>query len=311
MGTTGTLRVDGADGLVGSEVPYLELGSAELGPTVSLMAGVHGCEYTSMLGLRRFLQGLDESKLQGRLLVIPIANLAAFHGRTPFVVPHDQLNLNRCFPGDANGSFTERLAHVLFDSVIRNADFHIDLHAGDMVEALEPFTIYDASEVQEQSRALSHAYGLGYSIRSERSASPIAGTSSAAAAEAGIPSITAEAGGCGLVDERSVELHLSGIRRVLASLGVLPASFDPPQSPVELNRWVWLRSAIGGWWSPAVAAGDRVPGGSIVGTVSSLTTDEIEEIRAPEDGFPLFVTTSPAVGVDGLLMGLASGAQPV
>jgi len=303
------LRVDGADGLVGSEVPYLELGDAGLGPTVSLVAGVHGCEYTSMLGLRRFLDGLDEGELRGRLLVVPIANLASFHARTPFVVPHDGLNLNRCFPGRPDGSFTERLAHALFETVIRQADFHLDLHAGDMVEALEPFTIYDVSEVTSQSRALSQAYGLGFAVRTERSASPIAGTSSAAAAEVGIPAITAEAGGCGLVDEHSVQLHEQGIRRVLALLEILPASLDPVEAPRELDRWVWLRSTVGGWWSPAVRPGQHVAAGSIVGTVTSLESREVEKVRAPESGYPLFVTTSPAVGVDGLLMGLASGDE--
>ncbi|MCU1492491.1 MAG: putative succinylglutamate desuccinylase / aspartoacylase family [Acidimicrobiaceae bacterium] len=302
-----TLRVDGADGLVGSEVPYIELGSSDLGPTVCLMAGVHGCEYSSMLGLRRFLAHVDESQLQGRILAVPIANLASFESRTPFVVPHDGLNLNRCFPGDPAGSFTERLAHQLFDTVIRPSDYLVDLHAGDQVEALEPFTLFDASDVEERSRAIAHAYGLPYSIRAERSASPVAGTSSAAAAEVTIPAITAEAGGRGLVDEISVELHLNGIRGVLASLGILPASLPAPLPPIELSRWVWLRSPSSGWWSPTVAAGDRVSADEIVGTVSSLLGREVVEIRAPESGVPLFVTTSPAVAADGLLLGLGIG----
>ena len=203
------IRVDGADGLVDTDVPFHIYGDPDRGPTVSLMAGVHGCEYTSMLGLRRFLAGLDETALRGSLRVVPIANIAAFHARTAFVVPHDGLNLNRCFPGDPNGSFSERLAHALFENVIRLADYHIDLHAGDQVEDLEPFTIYDASNVEDQSRAMAFAYGLGYVVRDSHSASPIAGTSSAAAAAVGIASFTAEVGGCGLVDEISVHLaHL-------------------------------------------------------------------------------------------------------
>jgi uncharacterized protein len=268
------------------------------------MAGVHGCEYTSMLGLRRFLAVLDENALRGRLLVVPIANLAAFHTRTPFVVPHDGLNLNRCFPGNPDGSFTERLAYQLFETVVRQSDYHLDLHAGDQVEALEPFTIFDVSAVEEQSRRLSAAYGLRYCVRTERSASPVAGTSSSAAAQAGIPAITAEAGGCGLVDEVSVNLHVSGIRRVLSALGVLPAPFAASAPPVELGRWVWLRSTTGGWWAPSVGPGERVKAGALVGTVSSLVNSETEEIRAPEEGVPLFITTSPAVAADGLLLGL-------
>ncbi len=306
MGQRAFLRVDGADGLVGSEVPYLELGDAAAGPTVSIFAGVHGCEYTSMLALRRFLAGLDEAALRGRLLAVPILNLAAFHARTPFVVPHDGKNLNRCFPGTPDGSFSERLAHAAFDQVVRRADAHLDLHAGDLVEALEPFTIYDASAVEEPSRAMAHAYGLGYTVRAEHGASPIGGTSSTAAAQAGIPALTAEVGGCGLVEEAAVERHLDGLRRTLAHLGVLPASFPPVPPPVELGHWAWLRSAGAGWWTPHLRAGDHAAAGALVGTVEALDGGTVEEILAPEDGVALFVTTSPAVEAGGLVMGLAS-----
>jgi predicted deacylase len=300
------IRVGGATGLVGSDVPFYEYGDPSQGPTVSLMAGVHGCEYTSMLGLRRFLDTLDESALRGSLRVVPMANVASFEARSAFVVPHDGLNLNRCFPGDVNGSFTERLAAAIFGTAIRPAQFHVDMHAGDQVEDLEPFTIYDASAVEDQSRSLALAYGLGYMIRTERSASPIAGTSSAAAAEAGVASITAEAGGRGLVDEASVRLHEEGVRRVLAMLGVLPATFEPAPAPIEISHWLWLRSTNGGWWSSNVRVGEAVRAGSVLGTVRSLDGDDVEEVIAPEDGFPLFLTTSPAVAADGLLLGLAA-----
>jgi predicted deacylase len=143
------------------------------------------------------------------------------------------------------------------------------MHAGDQVEDLEPFTIYDASAVEDQSRGLALAYGLGYMIRTERSASPIAGTSSAAAAEAGVASITAEAGGRGLVDEASVRLHEEGVRRVLAMLGVLPATFEPAPAPIEISHWLWLRSTNGGWWSSNVRVGEAVRAGSVLGTTFS------------------------------------------
>lgn len=298
------IRVDGADGLVGSEVPFYIYGNPELGPTVSVMAGVHGCEYVPMLALRRFLDSLDESQLRGALRVVPIANLASYHARSAFVVPHDGLNLNRHFPGKSDGSFTERLAYALFSEAISPAQFHIDMHAGDQVEDLEPFTIYDASEVEEASSKLAHSYGLGYVIRTERSASPIAGTSSAAAAEAGIAAITAEVGGRGLIDEASVERHLEGLRRALADIGVLPAEFTPPRTPIEIDHWVWLRSETGGWWSSRIGVGEWVEANSVIGTVRSLDGLSFEEIIAPEAGTPLFLTTSPAVDAGGLLLGL-------
>jgi predicted deacylase len=306
------LRVPGAAGLVGGEIPYLELGSRALGPSVTLIAGVHGCEYSSMLGLRRFLEGVDEAELQGHITAVPIVNLAAFHARTPFVVPHDGLNLNRCFPGDATGSFTPRLARTVFEQLIRPADALVDCHCGDQVEALAPFCLYDASPLPDHSaeagaRALAVAHGLPYLIRSERAESPIAGTSSAACAEIGIPAITAEAGGCGLVDEASVQAHVDGLHRVLAHLGMLPATVAANPPPEELSRFVWLRSTHAGWWTPSVPVGEAVAAGAVLGTVSPLLGGEPfaeETVVAAEAGVPVFITTSPAVAAGGLLLGV-------
>ena len=259
-----------------------------------------------MRGLRRFLDGVDESQLKGCLRVVPIANLTAFWARSAFVVPVDGLNLNRFFPGDPGGSYTERLAHALFENAIRGADYHVDMHAGDVVEDLEPFTLYEASPVEERARALALAYGLANVVRTERSASPIAGTSSAAASEAGIPAITAEVGGRGIVDEHSVQLHYDGVRRVLSSLGVLSAAFDPVSDPAQYSRWVWLHAKGRGWWVPIVRVGQEVAAGSIIGTVTSIDDGSVEQIVATQTGVPLFITSSPSVVEGGLLLGLAA-----
>jgi predicted deacylase len=87
-------------------------------------------------------------------------------------------------------------------------------------------------------------------------------------------------------------------------LGVLPGSFPPVPDPVELDHWVWLRSTEAGWWTSHVSVGDQVSAGTVIGTVSALNGSAVEEIIVPESGVPLFLTTSPAVAKDGLLLGL-------
>lgn len=300
------IRVNDAEGVVGSDVPFLIFGDSSRGPTVSIIAGVHGCEYVAMKALRQFVDELDEGQLRGCLRVVPIANLAAFHDRSAFVVPHDGKNLNRCFPGDPRGSFSDRLAAALFEHVIAPADFHIDMHSGDLVEDLVPFCLYDESPVERASREMAHAYGLEYVIRVDRGTSPIAGTSSAAAAELSIPAITAEVGGRGLVDDTSVQHHLSGLRRTLSALGVLPAQYPAAASSREVREWTWMRSPMAGWWDSGVRVGDEVNAGSVLGTVRSLDATTSEVIVAPFTGVPMFVTTSPAVTAEGLLLGFGA-----
>ncbi len=295
--------------LGGLDVPALDITGTADGPLLTLIAGVHGCEYASMAGLRKWANGLRGRELSGRIQAIPVLNLPSFRARTPFVVPDDGKNLNRCFPGDPEGTLADRIAYDTFTKLITGSDALIDMHTGDMVEALQPFALYDAGPAEARAREMATAYGLGYVIRQEPGPDrAVGGTTSASAAEIRIPAIIAEAGGCGLVERKAVEAHVRGLDRVLALLGM---SEDGPQeepaTTVYLKRFLWLRCRDEGWWEPTGWVGDAVTEGQVIGTVSSLDgTQTLETITAPADGVLMFITSSPAVAADGLLLGLAA-----
>ncbi|MGN6380174.1 MAG: succinylglutamate desuccinylase/aspartoacylase family protein [Gaiellales bacterium] len=296
--------------LDGLEIPLTVARGDAGGPHLCLLAGIHGCEYSSIDAVRRFMRELDPGRLRGTVTAAAIANPSSFWGRTPFVSPGDGLNLNRCFPGDPQGSFTHVLAHRLFERLIRPADVLLDLHGGDMVEALEPFSLYDPSAVEDTARQLAVDFGLPYVVRVERSESPVAGTTSGAAAELGIPGVIAEVGGRGLLEADAVALHLTGISNVLRRLGMLPGEPEPATQPQHtVDRFVWLRTSTRGWWRPQVGAGDRVAAGEVLGVVEDLFGEPAERIEAPEDGVILFATTSPAMAEEGLLLGLGAGVR--
>jgi uncharacterized protein len=296
--------------LAGIEVPVIEITGSDDGPQLTVLSGVHGCEYASMAGVRKWARALESRELRGRVRAVPVLNMSAFRARSPFVVPEDGKNLNRCFPGDPSGTLADRLAHATFAEFIQGADAVVDAHCGDMVEALEPFALYEAGPAEDRARQLAAVYGLGYVLRQE--AGPdraVGGTTSAAAAQIGVPAITAEAGGCGLVERAAVDLHVRGLDRVLAHLGMAaaPAAADEPAQPDVLGRFLWLRCADEGWWEPAVGVGDRVAEGQVLGSVNSIDGARTQEvISAPADGVLLFMTSSPAVAADGLLLGLGA-----
>jgi hypothetical protein len=173
-------------------------------PRLSLLGGIHGCEYSSIAAVVRFMQELDTRELRGSITAVPIVNIPSFRARAPFVVPQDGKNLNRCFPGSYTGTFTDALARAVFDELIAPSDVLIDLHGGDQVEALEPFALYGESSVENRARALAVSFGLPYAVRSAPVEAPISGTTSSAAAAIGIPAVIAEAGGCGLLEESAV-----------------------------------------------------------------------------------------------------------
>ena len=123
---------------------------------------------------------------------MPVVSMRSFVERSPFVVPEDGKNLNRAFPGDPDGTYTDRLAHDIFTQLIEPADAVLDLHGGDLVEALEPFALY-----HDDARELALAFGLPYVVDSTGS---LEGSTSGAAAEAGTLGVLAEAGGIGQLE---------------------------------------------------------------------------------------------------------------
>ncbi len=293
------------------EHPAYEARGVRDGPHVALIGGIHGCEYSSIAAVTRVMNELDTDELAGSISAVPVVSMESFRQRSPFVVPEDRKNLNRCFPGTYEGTYTDALARSIFDELIAPADVLIDLHGGDLVEALEPFTIYDASPVEERARALAVAFGLPYVVR-EDPENGLSGMTCSAAAEAGIPAIIAEAGGCGQLEEDAVALLVEGVRNALRSLEMLPGPVAPPRRDMRVvGAFDWLRCRAAGWWEAEAGAGAEVAGGELLGRVRSLHGDVLEEIRAPRDGVILFLTTSPAVSFDGLLLGLGAELAPV
>jgi uncharacterized protein len=298
--------------LAGVELPSFEAQGAACGPHLCLLAGIHGGEYSSIAAVIRFMRDLDPGALSGRITAVPVVSVTSFRARTAFVVPEDGKNLNRCFAGSPDGTFSDVLARHVFDELIAPSDVLIDLHGGDMVEALEPFTLYNESAASEEAHALAVSFGFPYVVRVRHDSAPIGGTTADAAAMAGIPAVIAEAGGCGLLEEDAVRLHLDGLHRALFHLGMLSSEPPPPRREQQLvDRFLWLRSANPGWWEPLVRAGDVVTAGATLGTVKDLFGDPLADVVAPEEGVVLFLTSSPAVTVDGLLLGLGAGLVPI
>jgi predicted deacylase len=289
-------------------IPYFEERGVADGPTLTLLGGIHGCEYTSQLAVRRFMTQVNGKLKCGRVRAAPTLNLESFYERAPFVCPSDGLNLNRCFPGEKDStSYAKRLAFFVTERLIKGSDYLIDPHAGDLFEDLHPFSLYEASPVQEKAKALALLYGLPYCVRQQESSKAVDGSTSSTASALSIPSITAESGRLGIVEEEAVRLHLDGLVGVALGLEMLDALDHPPSSTKEvcfLDGFTWIYGRDRGWWTPAVCVGQKIVEGEVIGNVTDLMGEPIYEVRSPSEGVVLFLTSSPAIKEKGLLMGI-------
>src|SRR6201996_8507818 len=146
--------------LAGTTVPVIELTAEQDAPRLTVLAYTDGCEYAPMAAVREWTRDLAAGGgLRGTVTAVPVLNVTSFRSRSAFVTPEDGKNLNRCFPGDPAGTYSDVLAHAIFAELIAPADVLVDLHGGDLFEALEPFAIYAESGVEERSRELAEVFG--------------------------------------------------------------------------------------------------------------------------------------------------------
>lgn len=288
--------------------PYTVIQGATPGPRLAVISGVHPTEYPAIEANVRLMRTIDPAGISGTIVSLPLVNVPSFLTRTPFVSPIDQKNPNRAFPGDPAGTFTEILTDAIFRAVIAPADALVDLHGGDMVEDLVPFSIYSVSgdeTVDAASAELGRAFGLPYLVAS-RPQPGLGGTTTQAAANAGVPGVLAEAGGRGLLTEPETQLLVDGVWRVLRHLGMLAGGPPEPAPVTEVTAFTWLRSPAEGLWYPTVAAGATVADGQVIGRITDLFGGPLAEITTPHGGVVLFVTSSPAMPNDGLVMAIGA-----
>lgn len=282
------------------QIPIFIIHGREDGPNLHITAGIHGTEYASIEAALRLGRALTPDDIKGRVVIVPIANMPSFRRRTIYVGPYDGKNLNRVFPGKADGSFSEALAHALFQEVILQADYYLDLHGGDMIEALVPFVTYSPShnnEVDGTSRMLAETFGVEYIAVSE-----IPGSTINAASRAGIPAIIAEAGGQGIWTEDTVTIHFEGVQRIMGRLGMIKRVFE--ERPVKTLSFPWLFSEHDGVFYPAVTIGTKVSLGQKVGSVCDYFGMEQQSVFSPTDGRVLFLVSSLAINAGDPLMGI-------
>jgi predicted deacylase len=277
-------------------LPLWLINGNEDGPTLVVTGGVHGAEYASIAAALDLGQTLDPKGLRGRVIVVPVINRPGFAARSIYVCPLDGKNPNRVFPGDAGGTGTEQMADWVFRNVLSQADYYVDLHGGDLIEALIPFTIFFRSgneEVDERSLEMAKIFGIRYLVSSVNPGSTIA-----AASNAGIPAILTESGGQGIWTAEQVADHTNGLQRLMRYLNMIPGAAPEPTSFTVLEQFLWLRSEHEGFWYPQVSVGETVRAGQEVGYIKDWEGNVLQTGVSPGEGTVLFIVTSLAIHED-------------
>jgi predicted deacylase len=297
---SGTLRIAPRAGDNGTEIPFSILNGIRPGPVLALVAGTHGMEYTPILALQRLRTALDPTSLTGTIVMVHVANMPSFLSRTIYYSPADGKNLNRMFPGKADGSLSERVADVITREVITRATHVVDIHCGDGNESLRPYVYWITTGppgVAEAGRKLALASGFDHIVidrgRPTDPASSIYLSNTAILR--GKPALTVESGYLAQTDEASIAAIERAVAGWLRELQMRADGPPPVAAPVWIDRAEVLTSGVTGIFYPVVERGHSVAQGTVVGRITDFHGKVLEEVNAPFAGFVLYVLGTPPI----------------
>jgi predicted deacylase len=296
----GALAVEPRAGDTGTTIPITVINGATPGPVLALIAGTHGMEYVPIVALQRLRDRIDPKTLKGTIVMVHVANMPSFLGRTIYYSPVDGKNLNRVYPGKADGTISERIADTITREVIARATHLVDLHCGDGNESLRPYSYWITTgdpEVAQAGRAMALAFGLDHVVvDKERPTDPAASMyTSNTAITRGKPALTTETGGVAVVDEGSIAMVERGVAGLMRHLGMRASGPSPVATPVLLERNEVLRAGTTGIFYAETEKGRDVKKGARLGRITDFHGKTIEEVLAPFDGHILYVVTTPPI----------------
>jgi uncharacterized protein len=296
---TGVLQVlVGVD--AGLDIPVAVVHGARPGPMLALVAGAHGTEYVSIIAVEKLIESLDPAQVSGTVLLVPLVNVPSFEQKVPHLNPVDGKNMNRFYPGKADGTQTERAADLITRQIVERCDYLIDLHGGDLDEDLRPYSYWVKTGNAKQdaiSREMVLAFGLDHIvIAADRPKDPGASRYlDNTAATRGKPSITVEAGRAGTVEPEDVAALVEGSLSVLRYLKMLAGAPTTVERPVWIESVQSVSSEHTGIFYPLVARGTYVAQGMKVGYVTDYVGRRIFEARAPAAGVVLYICAVPSM----------------
>jgi predicted deacylase len=285
----------------GTRIPVVVIRGEKPGPVLALVSGAHGTEYASIIALEKLAQ-MTPAGLSGTLIIVPLVIVASFEQKVPHVNPVDGKSMNRFYPGNPNGTQTERASWAMTKQVVEKADYLIDLHGGDLDESLRPYSYWSPTGKVKQdqtSKEMDLAFGLDTIIISrDRPTDPNASRYlDSTASLRGKPSIAVEAGYAGTVEPQDVDALVNGCINVMRYLKMTDRQTDVAaiENPVWIEKIDTVASTVNGVFYPLVKRGYYVEKGMRIGYVTDYFGARAFDAIAPDSGVVLYICAVPSM----------------
>ena len=243
------------------------------GPTVLFTGGVHGDEYEGLISVSQLARTLDPATIQGRVIMMPAVNVPAVLNDTR-LSPVDNRDLNRCFPGNPRGTFSEMLAHFVDSVILPHVDISVDVHtAGHSCDSALSTNMHYLSdpEMRRKTMAAAAAFGAPYNVVFWGVDEGATLTSSVE--RRGILSLGTELGGWGRVNIEGVRIGHRGLSNTLKHFGLIEGKpetgqrdgFPGTRHMMVRDQACYAFAPAEGVFEPRHMVGDSVEEGELAG----------------------------------------------
>lgn len=263
------------------------------GKIVAISSGIHNCEYVGIQSAIELSQEIDPENINGTVIIFHPVNYSGFFHKIPAVMPEDNKNLNRAFPGIENGSISDKIAYHFSKFLYPQLDFFIDLHGGDLYERATNFVYSPGigdNKVIEVSHEVAQVLSVPYRVRS----SAKTGAYNSAAIQ-GVPSMLIERGGNGLWNNEEVKEYKKDILSVLGYFNIIDILNEKNLNQKEISIAKYISSEVDGFWYPRYKAGEKFNEGDLLGEIKDCFGNIITSYYAEFDGVILYGVFSLAI----------------
>jgi predicted deacylase len=275
-------------------VPVMILKGNMQGKVLGITAAIHGNELNGIPVIQKLLANIDPVDLTGTIIAIPGMNsLGILNDDRSFL---DEEDLNRVFPGKAEGNESQQMAYQLGFKLLPIFDYHIDLHTASFGRVNSMYVRADIEkDTLRQMAELLNPDIILHSKGSATAGSRTNGTIREMATEIGVKSITLEMGDPQIYNIGMIERALKGLRNLLTGMGFLEGTIFKSDEPLKCERSYWIYTNSGGLLEVIPDLVKPVKKGDIIALLKDPFGAIKETYFAPEDGIVIGKSTNPAV----------------
>lgn len=288
------------------DIPVTIINGINQGKTIVVSAGVHSGEYPGIAACSILSEEIDPLKVNGRIIILHCINTSGFFAKHERFIPEDGGNMNGIYPGNKEGTISQKIAAFLEEKIMNEADFIVDLHSGGGEEPLLPclfFPTKASEDVNKLSLEVAKATTINHLI-----ASTVKDGFYSYATTKGIPAILLERGAFNKCDRIDYEAYVEDIYLILDYFKVIDKK-DKKSSGV---KFIWRKTDYitcnqTGLWYSDVEAGMILKKGDLIGCVKDFFGNVLGEYRTIDDcrvmynHIGLMIKESSTIGAFGLL----------